>query len=168
MYIGSLKIQVHCLNHRLEFRVKKEGLFGGGSTKVVHITGGQGDEGVLKIAGGALTVSIGPGLPKNAKPSDKLVPASRPGQARPLRSAPAPRASERKTENTPAKGAAQRVLQGGLAAALKSRGAPTRHTPNLPQSAPSHREKQSPASATSGSAPDSSDYMKPPEAGVSG
>lgn len=46
--------------------MKKEGLFGGGSTKVVNVTSGHGDKAVLKVTGGALTVSIGPGLPKNS------------------------------------------------------------------------------------------------------
>lgn len=49
--------------------MKKEGIFGGGSTKQVHVTQGQGDKAVLKVTAGVLNVSIGPGLPKNSSES---------------------------------------------------------------------------------------------------
>ncbi|KAG8454739.1 hypothetical protein GDO86_001093 [Hymenochirus boettgeri] len=54
----------------LQFRVKKEG-WGGGGTRAVQFTRGQGEIAILKPGGKALTVSIGDGLPKNSKPNKK-------------------------------------------------------------------------------------------------
>lgn len=144
---------------RLEFRVKKEGLFGGGSTKVVNVTSGHGDKAVLKVTGGALTVSIGPGLPKNSKPSDRLThPSQRSGVSRGVQRAPVD-----KRDNARTRGAAQQRVQGNLAAAVGAR-TPLRHAPNLPQS----NQSQKRASSGNSSVADSTDYMRPPEAGVSG
>uniref|UniRef100_A0A8C5U5K4 Myosin IF n=1 Tax=Malurus cyaneus samueli TaxID=2593467 RepID=A0A8C5U5K4_9PASS len=50
----------------LQFRVKKEG-WGGGGTRSVTFVRGQGDVAALKAGGKTLTVSIGDGLPRNAK-----------------------------------------------------------------------------------------------------
>ncbi|KAJ7419277.1 myosin IF [Willisornis vidua] len=49
----------------LQFRVKKEG-WGGGGTRNVTFTRGQGDVAALKAGGKTLMVSIGDGLPRNA------------------------------------------------------------------------------------------------------
>ncbi|XP_063003181.1 unconventional myosin-If [Elgaria multicarinata webbii] len=57
-------------NDTLQFRVKKEG-WGGGSTRAVTFTSGQGTVAILKAGGKTLTVSIGSGLPKNSKPTRK-------------------------------------------------------------------------------------------------
>ncbi|NWX27002.1 MYO1F protein, partial [Notiomystis cincta] len=77
----------------LQFRVKKEG-WGGGGTRSVTFMRGQGDVAALKAGGKTLTVSIGDGLPRNAKPTRKGAPQGR-GSSRcpaPSRSAPpAPR-----------------------------------------------------------------------------
>lgn len=54
------------LNLRLEFKVKKEG-FGGGGTKQVKVINGQDNQAVCKVSGKVMTVSIGPGLPKEAR-----------------------------------------------------------------------------------------------------
>ncbi|KAM6294828.1 unconventional myosin-If [Aegotheles albertisi] len=77
----------------LQFRVKKEG-WGGGGTRNITFVRGQGDVAALKAGGKTLTVSIGDGLPRNAKPTRKGATQSRGGGRRPLptRSAPpAPR-----------------------------------------------------------------------------
>ncbi|KAI1230495.1 Unconventional myosin-If, partial [Lamprotornis superbus] len=50
----------------LQFRVKKEG-WGGGGTRNVTFIRGQGDVATLKAGGKTLTVSIGDGLPRNAR-----------------------------------------------------------------------------------------------------
>lgn len=50
---------------RLQFRVKKEG-WGGGGTRTVTFTRGQGDVAALKAGGKTLTVSIADGLPRNS------------------------------------------------------------------------------------------------------
>lgn len=49
----------------LEFSVKKEG-WGGGGTRQLRFMRGQGDQAVLKPSGKTLSVSIGPGLPKDS------------------------------------------------------------------------------------------------------
>ncbi|PKU29353.1 unconventional myosin-if [Limosa lapponica baueri] len=57
-----------CLSFKdtLQFRVKKEG-WGGGGTRNVTFIRGQGDVATLKAGGKTLTVSIGDGLPRNAR-----------------------------------------------------------------------------------------------------
>ncbi|XP_058714612.1 unconventional myosin-If isoform X3 [Poecile atricapillus] len=80
----------------LQFRVKKEG-WGGGGTRSVTFIRGQGDVATLKAGGKTLTVSIGDGLPRNAKPTRKGAAQGRSGSRRPApsRSAPpAPRGEE--------------------------------------------------------------------------
>lgn len=54
-----------CPPPRLQFRVKKEG-WGGGGTRTVTFTRGQGDVDALKAGGKTLTVSIADGLPRNS------------------------------------------------------------------------------------------------------
>ncbi|MBN3324288.1 MYO1E protein, partial [Atractosteus spatula] len=55
-------------NNLLEFKVKKGGWgpFGASGSRQIQFTPGPGDEAVLKPSGKVLTVSIRPGLPKNA------------------------------------------------------------------------------------------------------
>ncbi|KAM6396135.1 unconventional myosin-If [Rhynochetos jubatus] len=84
-----------CLSFKdtLQFRVKKEG-WGGGGTRNITFVKGQGDVAVLKAGGKTLMVSIGDGLPRNAKPTRKGATQSRGGSRcpAPFRSAPpAPR-----------------------------------------------------------------------------
>ncbi|KAM9254494.1 unconventional myosin-If [Cariama cristata] len=73
----------------LQFRVKKEG-WGGGGTRNVTFIRGQGDVAALKAGGKTLTVSIGDGLPRNAKPTRKGATQSRGGSSRPVPSRSAP------------------------------------------------------------------------------
>ncbi|NXW98915.1 MYO1F protein, partial [Larus smithsonianus] len=73
----------------LQFRVKKEG-WGGGGTRNVTFVRGQGDVAALKAGGKTLTVSIGDGLPRNAKPTRKGVTQSRGGRRCPASSRSAP------------------------------------------------------------------------------
>ncbi|NWH69855.1 MYO1F protein, partial [Piaya cayana] len=75
----------------LQFRVKKEG-WGGGGTRNVTFVRGQGDVAALKAGGKTLTVSIGDGLPRNAKPTRKGGTQSRGGGRRPAPSRSAPSA----------------------------------------------------------------------------
>uniref|UniRef100_A0A672L5J2 Unconventional myosin-Ie-like n=1 Tax=Sinocyclocheilus grahami TaxID=75366 RepID=A0A672L5J2_SINGR len=60
-------------NNLLEFKVKKGGWgpFSSAGSRQIQFQMGQGDEAVLKPSSKVLTVSIGPGLPKNA--SDLIV-----------------------------------------------------------------------------------------------
>uniref|UniRef100_A0A8C1SKP7 Osteoclast-stimulating factor 1 n=1 Tax=Cyprinus carpio TaxID=7962 RepID=A0A8C1SKP7_CYPCA len=57
-------------NNLLEFKVKKGGWgpFSSAGSRQIQFQMGQGDEAVLKPSSKVLTVSVGPGLPKNAKP----------------------------------------------------------------------------------------------------
>ncbi|NXV72249.1 MYO1F protein, partial [Atlantisia rogersi] len=75
----------------LQFRVKKEG-WGGGGTRNVTFVRGQGDVATLKAGGKTLTVSIGDGLPRNAKPTRKGVTQSRGGSRCPAPSSRGPSA----------------------------------------------------------------------------
>ncbi|NXQ54833.1 MYO1F protein, partial [Anthoscopus minutus] len=73
----------------LQFRVKKEG-WGGGGTRSVTFVRGQGDVAALKAGGKTLTVSIGDGLPRNAKPTRKGAAPGRGGSRHPAPSRGAP------------------------------------------------------------------------------
>ncbi|KAK7158029.1 hypothetical protein R3I93_009279 [Phoxinus phoxinus] len=58
-------------NNLLEFKVKKGGWgpFASAGSRQIQFQMGQGDDAVLKPSSKALGVSIGPGLPKNARPT---------------------------------------------------------------------------------------------------
>ncbi|XP_059424230.1 unconventional myosin-Ie-like [Carassius carassius] len=58
-------------NNLLEFKVKKGGWgpFSSAGSRQIQFQMGQGDEAVLKPSSKVLSVSIGPGLPKNARPT---------------------------------------------------------------------------------------------------
>ncbi|XP_053743524.1 myosin IEb [Synchiropus splendidus] len=58
-------------NNLLEFKVKKGGWgpFSSAGSRQIQFQLGQGDEAVLKPSGKVLLVSIGPGLPKNSRPT---------------------------------------------------------------------------------------------------
>ncbi|KAM4567986.1 myosin IEb [Fundulus diaphanus] len=59
-------------NNLLEFKVKKgRHLFSSSGSRQIQFQVGQGDEAVLKPSGKVLQVSIGPGLPKNSRPTRK-------------------------------------------------------------------------------------------------
>ncbi|XP_013883996.1 myosin IEb isoform X2 [Austrofundulus limnaeus] len=60
-------------NNLLEFKVKKGGWgpFSSSGFRQIQFQVGQGDEAVLKPSGKVLQVSIGPGLPKNSRPTRK-------------------------------------------------------------------------------------------------
>ncbi|XP_030075158.1 unconventional myosin-If [Microcaecilia unicolor] len=88
--ITKTKLQLHFAD-TLHFKVKKEG-WGGGGTRGVMFTRGQGDIAVLKPGGKTLTISIGDGLPKTSKPTRKGVLQGQRGvrKAPPSRAAPPP------------------------------------------------------------------------------
>uniref|UniRef100_A0A673ITS8 Osteoclast-stimulating factor 1 n=1 Tax=Sinocyclocheilus rhinocerous TaxID=307959 RepID=A0A673ITS8_9TELE len=62
-------------NNLLEFKVKKGGWgpFSSAGSRQIQFQMGQGDEAVLKPSSKVLTVSIGPGLPKNASESVEIL-----------------------------------------------------------------------------------------------
>ncbi|KAL2076582.1 hypothetical protein ACEWY4_027820 [Coilia grayii] len=81
----------------LELKLKKEswGPWSGGGQRQVVFVGGQGDACVLKPSSKTLQVSIGPGLPKNTRPTRKSITQGRPSGHRghqhiPTRVAPGP------------------------------------------------------------------------------
>ncbi|XP_074522554.1 unconventional myosin-Ie isoform X1 [Halichoeres trimaculatus] len=87
-------------SNTLEMKLKKENwgfLSGGGSRQVVFVQG-QGDMPVLKPSSKSLQVSIGPGLPKNTRPTKTSFAQGRPNMSRthkniPSRAAPGPPAA---------------------------------------------------------------------------
>uniref|UniRef100_A0A673IJ52 Myosin IEb n=1 Tax=Sinocyclocheilus rhinocerous TaxID=307959 RepID=A0A673IJ52_9TELE len=66
-------------NNLLEFKVKKGGWgpFSSAGSRQIQFQMGQGDEAVLKPSSKVLTVSIGPGLPKNASESVEILSCSK-------------------------------------------------------------------------------------------
>ncbi|XP_053720613.1 unconventional myosin-Ie isoform X3 [Synchiropus splendidus] len=84
-------------SNTLDLKLKKENwgfLSGGGSRQVVFVQG-QGDVAVLKPSSKSLQVSIGPGLPKNTRPTRKSYSQGRSNSSRthqkiPARAAPGP------------------------------------------------------------------------------
>ncbi|KAG7474180.1 unconventional myosin-Ie-like [Solea senegalensis] len=60
-------------NNLLEYKVKKGGWgpFSSAGSRQIQFQVGQGDDAVLKPSGKVLQVSIGPGLPKNSRPTRK-------------------------------------------------------------------------------------------------
>lgn len=82
-------------SNTLEMKLKKENwgfLSGGGSSRQVIFVPGQGDMPVLKPSSKSLQVSIGPGLPKNTRPTRKSFPQGRSNvkKTQPSRAAPGP------------------------------------------------------------------------------
>ncbi|XP_049452944.1 unconventional myosin-Ie isoform X2 [Epinephelus fuscoguttatus] len=84
-------------SNTLEMKLKKEnwGFLSGGGSRQVLFVGGQGDMPVLKPTSKSLQVSVGPGLPKNTRPTRKTFSqvrstASRTHQNIPSRVAPGP------------------------------------------------------------------------------
>ncbi|KAI9532487.1 Unconventional myosin-Ie, partial [Dissostichus eleginoides] len=60
-------------NNLLEFKVKKGGWgpFSSSGSRQIQFQASQGDEVVFKPSGKVLQVSVGPGLPKNSRPTRK-------------------------------------------------------------------------------------------------
>ncbi|KAK2542327.1 hypothetical protein Q9233_000419 [Columba guinea] len=152
-----------CLSFKdtLQFRVKKEG-WGGGGTRNVTFVRGQGDVAVLKAGGKTLTVSIGDGLPRNAKPTRKGATQSRGGSRRPAPSRnvpPAPRGTCRNGAPQFPRGnglaqrdtytAPQKQVRGPPAAAL-----PPRNTGHQPKTRPPSQQNM--------------DFLNVPDQGVAG
>uniref|UniRef100_A0A8D0D419 Osteoclast-stimulating factor 1 n=1 Tax=Sander lucioperca TaxID=283035 RepID=A0A8D0D419_SANLU len=84
-------------SNTLDLKLKKEnwGFLSGGGSRQVLFVGGQGDMPVLKPSSKSLQVSIGPGLPKNTRPTRKSFSqvrsnGSRTHQNIPSRAAPGP------------------------------------------------------------------------------
>ncbi|XP_059157051.1 unconventional myosin-Ie-like isoform X2 [Physella acuta] len=108
----------------LDFQVKKEGWGGGGSRQVKFLRG-AGDIAQLKPSSKVLTVTIGPGLPKNSRPGRKPVvksngssaPRRAPGPPAPVgvvsgRSAPGRPAPGRPAPGAPPTGPPPAIPQG--------------------------------------------------------
>ncbi|XP_006032794.1 unconventional myosin-Ie-like [Alligator sinensis] len=60
-------------SNQLEFKVKKDGWgpWGTAGSRHIHFQLGQGERALLRAVGKVLTVSIGPGLPRNSRPTRK-------------------------------------------------------------------------------------------------
>uniref|UniRef100_A0A5F8GCK0 Myosin IE n=1 Tax=Monodelphis domestica TaxID=13616 RepID=A0A5F8GCK0_MONDO len=87
-----------CARHRLELKLKKEtwGPWSAGGSRQVQFHQGFGDLAILKPSNKVLQVSIGPGLPKNSRPTRRSVTQNRGYSHRPqnssypMRAAPPP------------------------------------------------------------------------------
>uniref|UniRef100_A0A4W6E8P1 Osteoclast-stimulating factor 1 n=1 Tax=Lates calcarifer TaxID=8187 RepID=A0A4W6E8P1_LATCA len=130
-------------SNTLELKLKKENwgfLSGGGSRQVVFVQG-QGDVPVLKPSSKSLQVSVGPGLPKNTRPTRKSFTQVRPNMSRthqniPSRAAPGPpgtanqRNSQHHLQRHPSSSNAARPFLPSNINQLKERGG-NRPQPNL-------------------------------------
>ncbi|KAM6041466.1 unconventional myosin-If isoform 1-T1 [Chlamydotis macqueenii] len=149
----------------LQFRVKKEG-WGGGGTRNVTFVRGQGDVATLKAGGKTLTVSIGDGLPRNAKPTRKGATQSRGGGRYPAPSRSAPSVPRGGLAGTCRNGAPQFPPSDGQAQ-RDTYSAPQKQTRGPPAAAlslrnPSHQPKTRPPSTQN------MDFLNVPDQGVAG
>ncbi|NXK74478.1 MYO1F protein, partial [Amazona guildingii] len=145
----------------LQFRVKKEG-WGGGGTRNITFVRGQGDVATLKAGGKTLTVSIGDGLPRNAKPTRKAAKQSRGGSRcpAPSRSAPpAPRGACRNGAPQFPRGDGRAQRDTHKVAQKQARGPPAAVLP--PRNA-GHQPKTRPPSEYN------MDFLNVPDQGVAG
>ncbi|NWY44937.1 MYO1F protein, partial [Sylvia atricapilla] len=142
----------------LQFRVKKEG-WGGGGTRNVTFIRGQGDVAALKAGGKTLTVSIGDGLPRNAKPTRKEAAQSRGGSRHPAPSRSAPAAPRGACRN----GGAQ-ISRGDGRAQRDTYKMPQKQTRGPPAAAlpARHQPKARPPSEHN------MDFLNVPDQGVAG
>ncbi|NXO02092.1 MYO1F protein, partial [Rhinopomastus cyanomelas] len=155
---GKLRL---CFKDTLQFRVKKEG-WGGGGTRSVTFVRGQGDVATLQAGGKTLTVSIGDGLPRNAKPTRKGAAASRGGGRRPApsRSAPpAPKGTSRNGAPPFPRGEGQAQRDAHTAPPRQARGPPAAA---LPSRGASRQPKTRPPSEQN------MDFLNVPDQGVAG
>ncbi|NXU76540.1 MYO1F protein, partial [Oreotrochilus melanogaster] len=150
-----------CFKDTLQFRVKKEG-WGGGGTRNVTFIRGQGDVATLKAGGKTLTVSIGDGLPRNAKPTRKAMTQSRGGSRCPAPSRRAPSAPRGTCRNgTPQfpRGGGQTRRDTYTTPQKHPRGPPTAALP--PLSAGQHPRARPPSEQNM-------DFLNVPDQGVAG
>ncbi|KAJ8340477.1 hypothetical protein SKAU_G00351100 [Synaphobranchus kaupii] len=159
-------------NATLDLKLKKEswGPWSAGGSRQVQFVPGQGDEAVLRPSNKMLQVSIGPGLPKNTRPTKKNVAQSRASQPR----------QSRTRQNLPARAAPGPPVahqNGGLKNtnhAANQRNAPHQHTNQRPQPTNASRPFLPAANTVNQSKDRSSrlqqnlDFLKVPDMGAAG
>ncbi|XP_064192447.1 unconventional myosin-Ie [Anguilla rostrata] len=156
-------------NTTLDLKLKKEsfGPWSAGGSRQVQFVAGQGDQAVLRPSNKMLQVSIGPGLPKNTRPTKKNAAQghrsrSRTHQNTPSRAAPGPPVAH---QNGGLKNAHQ---------AANQRKASLEHANQRPQPANANRPYLPPANAVSQAKDRSSrphqnlDFLKVPDSGAAG
>uniref|UniRef100_A0A674IRI8 Myosin IE n=1 Tax=Terrapene triunguis TaxID=2587831 RepID=A0A674IRI8_9SAUR len=135
-------------SNQLQFKVKKDGWgpWGAAGSRQIQFQICQGDVALLRNNGKVLIVSIGPGLPRNAResPSDSLPPRSVPGRER----------SDTSRRSSPGSRA---PLQHRLSIARQG----SMEQPTLPRHGASPRAKAFPAQLNL-------DFMNVPDQGVAG
>ena len=73
--------KVFFLDFRLDFAIKKDGWFGGGTRSINFVTGiGNSSEAVVKVKGNLLTVEIATGLPSNTRKFGLTAAAQKPSK----------------------------------------------------------------------------------------
>ncbi|XP_071795334.1 unconventional myosin-Ie-like [Asterias amurensis] len=155
-------------NDTIEFAVKKEG-WGGGGTRTVRFTQGTGDLSINKPSGKVMTVSIGPGLPRNSRPGARQVQVSQAdrrnagpvGNGRPRKAPgrPPPSASYAKVDK-PKAGPSHRSPQ--HRPSLRSSRRMSGDHPSLPKDGAHKWAKKAAPNAFS------QEFLQTPDAGVSG
>ncbi|NWQ69293.1 MYO1E protein, partial [Neopipo cinnamomea] len=150
-------------SNTLEVKLKKEswGPWSSGGSRQVQFMQGQGDVALLKPSNKVLQISIGPGLPKNSRPTRRNLTQSRgysnrsQSQTYPMRAAPPP----------PGNGYVHTLFTSRSAAKWSNK-SPAAHSPSsCPRKSMGHSEK--PVHEIS-QQPESLDFLKVPDQGAAG
>ncbi|NWS54402.1 MYO1E protein, partial [Chunga burmeisteri] len=150
-------------SNTLEVKLKKEswGLWSSGGSRQVQFMQGQGDIAILKPSNKVLQISIGPGLPKNSRPTRRNLTQSRgysnrsQNQTYPMRAAPPPPAV---------------VVTGCVHTLFTFRSAAkwSNKSPTVCTTSPSPRKSTSQSEKPVSQQPESLDFLKVPDQGAAG
>ncbi|NWR61698.1 MYO1E protein, partial [Bucorvus abyssinicus] len=150
-------------SNTLEVKLKKEswGPWSSGGSRQVQFMQGQGDIAILKPSNKVLQISIGPGLPKNSRPTRRNLSQSRgysnksQGQTYPMRAAPPPPAA---------------VWTGCVHTLFTSRSAAkwSNKSPTVWTTCPRPRKSAGQSEKPISQQPESLDFLKVPDQGAAG
>ncbi|XP_027500240.1 unconventional myosin-Ie isoform X3 [Chiroxiphia lanceolata] len=155
-------------SNTLEVKLKKEswGPWSSGGSRQVQFMQGQGDVALLKPSNKVLQISIGPGLPKNSRPTRRNLTQSRgysnrsQGQTYPMRAAPPPPGQQQNGVINPPQSTAHPHVPGNQWAAQKNLYT-SMTRPALPR-------QTSGGSGRISQQPESLDFLKVPDQGAAG
>ncbi|XP_027592715.1 unconventional myosin-Ie isoform X2 [Pipra filicauda] len=155
-------------SNTLEVKLKKEswGPWSSGGSRQVQFMQGQGDVALLKPSNKVLQISIGPGLPKNSRPTRRNLTQSRgysnrsQSQTYPMRAAPPPPGQQQNGVINPPQSTAHPHVPGNQWAAQKNLYT-SMTRPALPR-------QTSGGSGRISQQPESLDFLKVPDQGAAG
>ncbi|XP_051652350.1 unconventional myosin-Ie isoform X1 [Manacus candei] len=155
-------------SNTLEVKLKKEswGPWSSGGSRQVQFLQGQGDVALLKPSNKVLQISIGPGLPKNSRPTRRNLTQSRgysnrsQSQTYPMRAAPPPPGQQQNGVINPPQSTAHPHVPGNQWAAQKNLYT-SMTRPALPR-------QTSGGSGRISQQPESLDFLKVPDQGAAG